>query len=51
VTVTYFTPPRGAGGRTMAGSNAPGAFLVTYENISLKEKRQGNSCANKIDIY
>ena len=25
VTVTYFTPP---GGRTMAVSNAPGAFLV-----------------------
>ena len=27
VTVTYFTPP-GGGGRTTAGSNAPGAFLV-----------------------
>ena len=33
MTVTYFTP-RG-GGRTTAGSNAPGAFLVNYKHAAL----------------
>ena len=36
VTVTYFTPP--GGGRTTAGSNAPGAFLVLLKCLQKLKK-------------
>jgi len=44
VTVTYFTPP--PGGRTTAGSNAPGAFLVLQIERVVEEETEGSTSAS-----